>query len=195
MATTSRAAVADARHRKKLMTVNEYLQTGESVLPQELAYGVLRVAEAPLPRHQRAVARLFRLLDDHVDHHALGEVWLSPIDVILDIERHLVVQPDLLFISNQRSYILTDRIRGAPDLVVEVLSPRPRIGAIGERIGWFAEYGVAECWVVDLVSRRTEVLTFADRAVAERQLFDEQGTIRSRVLPTFSCNLVGVFAY
>src|SRR5262245_860242 len=124
------------------MTTQEYLQTPESVLPQELVYGALRVAEAPLPRHQRAVARLFRPLDEHVTEGRLGEIWLSPIDVILDAERHLVVQPDLLFISQDRSWMVTDRIRGGPDLVVEVLSPRPRIGEIEERLGWFAVYGV-----------------------------------------------------
>jgi Uma2 family endonuclease len=177
------------------MTVQEYLRTEETVLPRELAYGAFRVADAPLPSHQRAVARLFRALDDFVAQHALGEVWLSPIDVILDAEQHLIVQPDLLFISHARSHILTDRIRGAPDLVVEVLSPRPRIGEIGERIGWFAKYGVLECWVVDLLARRTDVLTFADGVVADRQRFDQHTPVRSRVLSGLARPLSSVFGF
>jgi Uma2 family endonuclease len=177
------------------MTVEEYLQTPESSLPRELIYGVLRAADAPLPRHQRVVARLFRALDDHVVRHTLGEVWLSPIDVILDAERHLVVQPDLLFISNARSAIVVDRIRGAPDLVVEVLSPRSRIGAIDERVDWFAAYGVEECWVVDLFARRIDVLTLADGRVAERQTFDASTPIRSRVLPNLSRPLASIFDF
>ena len=177
------------------MTVEDYLRTPETVLPQELVYGALRVADAPTPRHQRAVACLFRALDAHVSDHLLGEVWLSPIDVILDVDRHLVVQPDLLFISNARSHIVTDRIHGAPDLVIEVLSPRPRIGRIEERIGWFAEYGVGECWIVDLFARRLEVVTLANGLDAERRTFSERQLIHSRVLPGFSRDLGGILGY
>jgi Uma2 family endonuclease len=153
------------------------------------------VADAPLPRHQRAVACLFRALDGHVTERVLGEVWLSPIDVIFDAERHLVVQPDLLFISHERSHIVTDRIRGAPDLVVEVLSPRPRIGQLAERIDWFAEYGVDECWIVDLFARRVDVVTLANGLVAERRTFDERTPIASRVLPAFSRDLGGILGF
>ncbi len=123
-----------------LMTTNEYLRTPEWLVPTELIYGVMRVADAPLPHHQRAVRDLCFALVEHAETRHLGEVWMSPLDVILDAERALVLQPDLLFISNERSHILTDRVRGAPDLVVEVLSPNPRIGELGERIAWFAEY-------------------------------------------------------
>jgi Uma2 family endonuclease len=177
------------------MTLQEYLDTPERLQPQELIYGAHRVADAPLPHHQRAVARLFRALDDHVTERSLGEVWLSPVDVILDGDRHLVVQPDLLFISEARSHILTDRIRGAPDLVVEVLSPHPRIGQEDERVGWFATYGVAECWLVHLTPRHVEVLAFADGMVTERRTFDQYARIASRVLPAFGRNLFSVLGY
>jgi len=99
------------------MTIEEYFRTAEIVLPQELVYGIVRDAPAPTPGHQRAVARFLIALTDHVDRHRLGQVWLSPIDVILDPERHLVVQPDLIVLSNERLHIVSDRIRGAPDLV------------------------------------------------------------------------------
>jgi Uma2 family endonuclease len=192
---TSRTPPEIVCGRPRTMTTEEYLRTPETVLPQELVYGALRVADAPLPRHQRAVASLFRALDVHVSERHLGEVWLSPIDVILDAERHLVVQPDLLFISNARSQILLDRIRGAPDLVVEVLSPGPRIGHVRERIAWFAEYGVAECWLVDLMAARVEVLAFADGAVAERRSFNDHTPLVSRVLPLFTRTLGSVLGY
>jgi len=177
------------------MTVEEYVRTPESVRPQELIYGALRVADAPLPRHQRAVADLFRALEAHVAERLLGEVWLSPIDVILDAERHLIVQPDLLFISNARSHIVSDRIRGAPDLVIEVLSPRPRIGELSEHIGWFAKYGVEECWIVELFARHIEVVTLMDGMIAERRTFDERSRIRSRVLPDFARSFGSILGF
>ena len=182
------------RVRRKLMTVEEYLRTPETLRPQELIYGALRVAEAPLPPHQRAIGRLYRALDDHVSTAALGEVWLSPIDVILDAARHLIVQPDLLFISRARARIVADRIRGAPDLVVEVLSPHPRIGQLHERLLWFGEYGVSECWIVDLIEQRVDVLTFADHHIDRRRLFDSRTPIVSPTLPEFSRTLASILA-
>lgn len=167
------------------MTTGEYLSTPETVLPQELAYGVLRVADAPTPQHQAAVGDFFLTLATHVRERAVGEIWISPIDVILDAERDLVVQPDLLFISNERSGILTDRIRGAPDMVLEVLSPNPRIGQLTERIRWFAQYGVRECWLFHQLERRLEILSLLDGSVGARVSFHEQAPIHSAVLPDF----------
>ena len=98
--------------------------------------------------------------------------------------RALIVQPDLFFISNERSHILTDRVRGAPDLVVEVLSPFPRIGKLGERVGWFPQYGVRECWLMHQLERRIEVLNFVGTIVRAR-VVRQRTPIRSRVLPEF----------
>ncbi len=96
------------------MTTAEYLRTPESVLPTELIYGVLRVAESPLPRHQAVVFDLGLALAEHVRERRLGEVWLAPFDVILDAGRSLIIQPDLFFVSNERGHIMNDRVRGAP---------------------------------------------------------------------------------
>jgi Uma2 family endonuclease len=177
------------------MSTEEYGRTPETVLPQELIYGVIRVADAPLPRHQAAVADVFRALDAHVRERQLGEVWLSPIDVILDEPRALVLQPDLLFISSERRETLTDRIRGAPDLVIEVLSPNPRIGSVNERIGWFAEYGVQECWLLYQLERRLEIGRCARGAISERESFDDHTAIRSRVLPDFRLTIGSILRW
>jgi Uma2 family endonuclease len=52
--------------------------------------------------------------------------------------------------------IVTDRVWGPPDLVLEVLSPRPRIGTLQERIDWFSRYGVRECWLVHQDARTSK---------------------------------------
>ena len=92
------------------MTTNEYLRTPETLLPQELVYGVCREAAAPTPGHQELVGRLFIALSEHLRAHSAGAVWMSPIDVVLDRERHLVVQPDLIVVSQPRLAIVTDRV-------------------------------------------------------------------------------------
>lgn len=73
------------------MTTAEYLQTPETVVPQELVFGELRVAEAPFVPHQGLVGDWFRALDAHVRANGLGEILLSPTDVVLDGPRALVV--------------------------------------------------------------------------------------------------------
>src|SRR5262245_13567220 len=156
--------------RSGAMTTAEYFQTPETVLPRELAYGALRVADAPTTSHQRVVLDLALALAPFVRDRRLGELLIAPVDVILDVERALVVQPDLLFVAESRRHTLTDCMNGAPDLVVEVLSPHPRIGQLPERVGWFAEYGVRECWLVDLPAKSIAVLTLGRHGVAGRTL-------------------------
>lgn len=112
--------------------------------------------------------------------------------MILDRERDLVVQPDLIFISHDRLRIVTDRVWGAPDMVLEVLSPHPRIGRLRERIDWFAAYGVRECWLLHQPERRLELLSFAAGRVAGEQTFLENAPIRSSVLPEFNQTLQSI---
>jgi Uma2 family endonuclease len=169
----------------KLMTVEEYFNTPVTMQPTELAFGMLRAADAPTPRHQSVVAALFRALDRHVRTHRLGRVWFAPVDVVLDAERALIVQPDLMFISNERAAIVTDRVRGAPDLVIEVLSPEPRVGRTDERIQWFAQHRVRECWLVHQQRREVAVMAFADGRVSQRHICLASEPIRSAILPEF----------
>jgi len=173
-----------------LMTVDDYFtKTPETVKPMELAYGVLRAAESPTPRHQSAVMQLLLALNTHVSEGQLGQMWVAPLDVVLDEERALIVQPDLFFISNERASIVRDRVRGAPDLVIEVLSPHPRIGQTDERVRWFMRHGVRECWLVHQDQRSVKVIRFTDRRIAGHQIFERRERIESGVLPDFALSL------
>jgi Uma2 family endonuclease len=168
-----------------VLTTAEYLQTAESMRVQELIYGTLRVNESPSPRHQSLLLELALLMRVFVRQHRLGTVWIAPLDVILDPPRALILQPDLFFISNHREHIVTDRIWGAPDLVVEVMSPHPRIGKLDERIRHFSQYGVKECWLVHQLSRDIEVLRLQEHGAGSRRRFQGVQRIESAVLPGF----------
>jgi Uma2 family endonuclease len=181
-------AYGERKRRRKAgtMTTQEYLQTPETVLPCELAYGVMRVADAPSIAHQRMVGELFLALTAFVRPRRLGEVLLAPTDVVLDFDRALVVQPDLVFVSAERSHIAADRVYGAPDLAIEVLSPYARVGRVEEQVGWFAQYGVRECWLVDLAARRIAVLGLSERhGVSRRTLHGFGEPLASDVLAGF----------
>ena len=176
------------------MTLQEYFRTPETVVPQELIFGALRVADAPFISHQRVVLELAVALRAHARMHDGGEVVISPADVILDADRALVLQPDVLFISPDRAGIVQERIYGAPDLVVEVLSPHPRIGQLEERIRWFAEYGVREIWLYHQFIQRLDVLSCEAGRVVATARFGREAPIRSKVLPHFSESMTSVLA-
>lgn len=63
-----------------------------------------------------------------------------------------------------------------------MLSPRPRIGLVEEKVSWYARYGVRECWLVDLGRRQIAVLTLADGRVASRTHFTAEQGVESAVL-------------
>ena len=177
-----------------LMTVEDYFATPETLRPAELAFGVLRVADAPAPRHQSVVFQLSLALEKHVRERDLGRIWISPLDVVLDADKALIVQPDLMFISKERAPIVRDRVRGAPDLVIEVLSPRPRIGKLSEHRRWFAEYGARERWEVHQIRRAVTVTRFEDGRIADEQMFGERAAIQSGVLPDFTLSLADILS-
>jgi Uma2 family endonuclease len=177
-----------------VLTTQEYFKTPESTLPQELAYGVWRVADAPTPRHQSAVFAFGLALNRFVRSRGLGRIYLAPVDVVLDPVRHLVVQPDVLFVERTRLAIVQERIWGAPDLVLEVLSPRPRVGSLDERLEWFAQYGVRECWLLHQDERTLEVLQLSDGRDDRRRSFRDHEPVRSAVLPGWDATLSSVMA-
>ena len=169
-----------------VLTTSEYLQTAESMRVQELIQGTLRVAESPTVRHQDLLLELAVLMRVFVGQHHLGRVFVAPLDVILDPAKALILQPDLFYVSKFRNDIITDRIWGAPDLVVEVMSPHPRIGQLEERLEYFAHYGVRECWLLHQLKREFEVLQLTRYGVQSRETFSNIECIHSTVLPFFS---------
>jgi Uma2 family endonuclease len=168
-----------------ILTTAEYLQTAESLRVQELIYGRLCVEDSPTFRHQNLLLELAVLMRVFVGQHKLGTVCIAPQDVILDAARALILQPDLMFISKARQEIISDHIWGAPDLVVEVMSPHPRIGKLDERIRHFAQYRVRECWLVHQLSREVEVLRLQEHGAGARRTFRGFEAIESDVLPDF----------
>jgi Uma2 family endonuclease len=168
---------------EKRITTTEYFSRDESNRPAELVYGFVREPPAPTYGHQVAVGRLFQLLNAHVQERHIGAVVLSPMDVVLDQDAGLIVQPDLMFISNERASIIRNHIWGAPDLVVEVASPGTEHRDRTIKLAWYRKYGVRECWFVHAAARYVGVVDCeGDGAVS----FSGDQLIRSRVLPDLS---------
>lgn len=141
---------------RRLWTYDEMVaELPETNLPTELWNGEIIMSPAPHPDHQRIVARFYKQLDRFVEERELGEVFFSPVDVVLT--RHRSVQPDVLFVSNLRRDIIQQQIKGVPDLAMEVISEgswqRDRI----QKKALYEQFGLLEYWVVDPESQSIEV--------------------------------------
>ena len=128
----------------------------ETNLPTELWDGELVMSPAPSFFHQEIVARFYKLLDAWVGQHRLGKTAIAPLDMVLAPRRS--VQPDVIFIANQRLGIIGERVEGAADLVVEVLSPGTRRRDRIDKRDLYEQHGVKEYWLVDPEARTVEVL-------------------------------------
>jgi Uma2 family endonuclease len=176
------------------VTADEYLyDTEETTRRRELAYGRLREPPAPFFSHQSLVLRVAKIWSDHVESRRLGRVAIAPLDVVLDREQSLIVQPDVLFITTARLSIIRNQVWGPPDLVAEVLSHGTENRDRGEKLGWYRQYGVRECWLVNLYSETVTVFEF-DGAAAPK-VRAAQGAVRiiSSVLPDLELTASGLF--
>jgi len=135
---------------------------------REAIGGGLYATPAPTVRHQRVSKRLERLLLRLLEDPGHGEVFDAPIGVEFP-ETGEGVQPDLLFVARERRRIIADDwLRGAPDLVVEILSPATAERDRGLKRDLYERQGVAEYWIVDPEEDAVDVWTFGGEASHER---------------------------
>jgi Uma2 family endonuclease len=134
---------------RTLMEVYRMLPEGTLA---EIIDGNLYMSPAPTLDHQDIIITLGSLMFIHVRKNKLGKIFVSPVDVYLNQKN--AFQPDLVFISNKRKSILkTDGIYGAPDLVIEVLSPGSKIMDLVKKKKVYEKESVQEYWVIDPETR------------------------------------------
>ena len=171
---------------KKLWTFTELTaKLPESNTPTELWDGELIMSPAPTPSHQDIVLNFASLLRKFVATKKLGKVFVSPIDVVLSQRR--AVQPDVLFISTARLSLIQEVIRGAPDLVAEVVSAgswkRDRV----DKKGLYEQFGVPEYWIIDPEARAIEVFALAKPGYQLHSRATElDESAKSKLLASFS---------
>lgn len=176
----------------KRYTYADYLKLDDDSR-YELVEGVLVMVPAPGTQHQLITGRLFRLMADFVERHNLGMVFVAPTEVYLD--EHNTVQPDVLYIATERLGTITEtNIQGAPDLVVEVLSPATARRDRLEKSRTYLKYGVKEYWLVDPRDRLVEVRVAEGAGWKVAGTFAGDGVLTSPLLPGIRIELEQVFA-
>ncbi|MDP8922646.1 MAG: Uma2 family endonuclease [Chloroflexota bacterium] len=127
----------------------------------EVIDGDLYMTPPPVVIHQRGGGRLYRLIGNYLDRNPIGEVFMAPIGVTLDDSNGL--QPDIVYVSNERRDIIKERaIEGAPDLVVEVLSPSTESRDRGVKLRRYAASGIPHYWLLVPRTRSLEAYVLAD---------------------------------
>lgn len=182
MASSARGAIVNIPGLRQ--SVNEYLAGIEDLTRQELVWGAVVQEPSPWLQHQGVVTRAVVLVDQHVRERRAGLVCVSPIDVVLDEARALVLQPDVVFVSHERAGILRNQVWGAPDLVVEVESPGTRRRDRTLKLRWYRQYGVREYWLIDPQEAVVTVMALDGERVRRRR-FQGNRRLVSPLLPGF----------
>ncbi len=178
---------------KERKTYADYAALDEGA-PYQLIDGELVMSPSPTRAHQAVLLRLALMLQRFVVENSLGEVYVAPFDVKLSETE--VYQPDLLFISANRLAVITEQhVNGAPDLVVEILSPATGYYDLTKKRRVYEVSGVKEYWIVDPIERTVEVLENVEGTYETVAKADQKGRVSSRLLDGFEVDLERLFSF
>ncbi len=172
-------------------TYEDYLN-----LPEDRRYeiidGELYMVPAPFTYHQKVQGKLFYLIYDYVEDHDLGEVFSAPIDILFS--KTDVVQPDIIFIAHENMHILKkENVQGAPDLVVEVLSPSSVKRDYEIKMKLYSRFGVKEYWIADPDAKSVNVYIRQDQMLTPHNAYQYEDTVHSPLLTDINIPLQSVF--
>lgn len=178
----------------KVWTYEDLLDIPEDISKRhEIIDGELYVSPSPRLPHQDVVGNSYELLR-LAQKAGYGRAYLAPVDVVLD--GHNIFVPDLIFIAKDRLAIAQDtHVRGAPDLVIEVLSPCTKHRDFGIKLQTYARCGVKHYWVADPYSRSIQVFDLQDdNTFAEPQLLEGDDRLTCPLFPELSVPVSELFA-
>lgn len=176
-----------------LFTYDDYLTFPNDGKRYEIIEGELFVTLTPEIEHQRVSRKLARLIDEYVTSNNLGEVFYAPVDLVLSITD--VVQPDIVFISAERSHTITKKnIIAAPDLVVEILSESTSKVDRTKKKLLYEKSGVKEYWLADPDNQTIEQFILTGKGFSEGRIHRKGKFVDSKVLKGLRSDAGAVFS-
>mgnify|MGYP006291007093 CR=1 FL=1 len=177
-------------------TYEDYKSLPESMDKRyELLDGELVMVPAPTTRHQMVSRNLEYILHGHVRAHRLGTVLYAPVDLVFGSgNQREVLQPDILFVSQaRRAIVKLEEVQGAPDLVVEILSPATAVRDRGYKKALYGRHGVREYWIVDPETETVQIHLFDDAAAPRVSVVAAPIPLHTDLLPGLAVDLAEVF--
>jgi len=158
----------------------------------EIIDGEVSMVPAPVPYHQRVLGNLYLRLSEFVEKEGIGEVYLAPLDIVLsEID---VVQPDIMFISKERLNIITEKnIHGAPDLVVEIISPSSEYRDRVIKRKLYSKYEVKEYWLANLEKKEIEAMSLKESGLEIVGIYKKTDILESLILKGIKIKLDEIF--
>lgn len=161
----------------------------------EIIDGELFVTRSPHHKHQQTTGRIFAVLDSWSLVSGLGEASIMPGVIFSDYDN---VIPDVIWLSNERLAQIQDdagHFHGAPELIVEVLSPgKPNEDRDRRaKLKLYSIKGVQEYWIVDRIAQQIEVYRRDQAQLVLVATLFPQDTLTSPLLPEFNCAVAQIF--
>lgn len=169
------------------VSLEDFLALPETMQHIELIDGEIIEMPPPELKHQDIVGNGFVLLKTRTKVLG-GKAYVAPVDVVLDMN---VVQPDLLWIAPEGSKCIPDagkRLRGAPDLVIEVLSPGNAYYDRRTKFKLYQQHGVREYWMIDPREKLVEVWVLREGKFELLDVFGENETFTSTLIGAVEVN-------
>ena len=189
------AAIEEKKPRTsktKLLTYEDYARlTPPDSGNYELHQGKIVFMPSPLAPHQIVSDNLHTYISYFVKQNKLGRMLAAPMDV--RFTKHDTVQPDLLFISNDRLTIIEKIVEGAPDLVIEIKSPSNTASELQYKKYLYEMGGVREYWLVNLELKTIKQYELIDEELHLQRTLTVSDSLRSVVLPHFEMGVGRVF--
>lgn len=189
---TQKEDLVTRRKSSVRFTYEDYLQFPDDGKRFEIIDGELFMSPSPLTKHQQTLLDLAYGIESHLKKVRSGKLFVAPVDVVFSETD--VVQPDILFVSNSRTSIITEKnITGAPDFIIEILSPSNSIMDLKRKRSLYERSGVKEYWIVDPGKETIQKLILQDQVYVEAGLYKKGDVIASDVVNEFSVDIIKVF--
>ncbi len=181
-----------ARHQDTKFTYEDYLHFPEDKR-YEIIDGEVSLAPSPDKIHQDISRNLEFILWEFVKKNDLGLVYYAPFDVVLsEID---IVQPDLIFVSKERKLIVTEKnIQGAPDMVIEILSPSSQYKDKVIKAELYKKFGVREYWLIDPQEKQITLYDFgSSKGKSSKAIYTLDEIFESPLLAGLKISLKEIF--
>jgi len=175
-------------------TYDDYAAIPDDGNIYEVVKGVLYMSPSPIPDHQTVSLEIAAYLRQYVQLAGLGRVFTEPTDVELSPKN--IVKPDVLVLLKEHFDRFTrTRIVGAPDLVVEILSPGTWRHDLQGKLEAYEQAGVPEYWIVSPAEQVVEVFVLEGAAYQSAGIFRGSAILPSQVVPDWSVPVERLFAF